>query len=304
PKSPPLSGHAASAPRSSTDTALPLETLRKLDVRGTLEVGQVTLQGLVFTGISLPLTAKNGRVRLGATQAHLPGGTYNGDIVIDAAPSPARLSLNEHVRGVDIGALLQAAFATTRLSGRGDADLVVTAAGNTYDTILHSLSGKIDFNVKEGAFNGVDLSYEVQSAQALLQQQPPPARSGPVRTLFNTLSGSANLDRGVLHNDDLDLETDYLETHGKGTLDLGTKAVDYRLVTSVYKRPPPGARGGDAKAADIPLRLTGNLGNLKIRPDLEALAEARLRQEVNKRLQGKGDALKQLGDKLKGLLRH
>jgi len=77
-------------------------------------------------------------------------------------------------------------------------------------------------------------------------------------------------------------------------------------VTSVYKRPPPGERGAreEAKAADIPLRLTGSLGNLKIRPDLEALAKDRLRQEVDKQLQGKGDALKQLGDKLKGLLRH
>ena len=304
PKSPPRSGGVASAPPASTGTELPVETLRKLAVHGTLEVGQATLQGLALTGISLPLTAKDGRVRLGPTQAHLPGGTYNGDIMIDVAPSPARLSLNEHVRGVDIGALLQAGFATTRVSGRGDADFVVSAAGNTYDAILRSLSGKIDFNVMEGAFNGVDLAYEVQSAQALLQQQPPPARSGPVRTLFNTFSGSATLDAGVMRNDDLDLETDYLETHGKGTLNLGTKALDYRLVTSVYKRRPPGGRGEDAKAADIPLRLTGSLGNLKIRPDLEALAETRLRQEVNKRLQGKGDALKQLGDKLKGLLRH
>ena len=306
PKSPPPSGHVASATATSAGAALPIETLRKLDVHGTLEVGQATLQGLAFTGLSLPLTAKDGRIRLGPTHAHLPGGIYNGDIVIDVSPSPARLSFNEHVRSVDIGALVQVAFDTTRLSGRGDADFVVTAAGNTYDAILRSLSGKLDFNVKEGAFNGLDLSYEVQSAQALLQQQPPPVRSGPVRTLFNTLSGSATLDGGVLRNDDLDLETDYLETHGKGTLDLGTKrgAIDYRLVTSVYKRPAPGARGGDAKAADIPLRLTGNLGNLKIRPDLEALAEARLRQEVDKRLQGKGDALKQLGDKLKGLLRH
>lgn len=311
PKSPPpRSGQAGasaavdSGGRARVASELPVEMLRKLIVHGTLEVGRGTLDGLAFTGMRLPLAAKDGRVHLGPIQAQLLGGTYNGDIVLDAAPAPARLSLNEHVKSADIGTLMKVAFDTTRLSGHGDADLVATGAGNTYGAILRSLSGKIDFNVKEGALNGVDLSYEVQSAQALLQQQPLPARSGPVRTLFNTFSGSANLDRGVLRNDDLDIETDYLETHGKGTLDLGTTAIDYRLVTSVYKRPPAerGAREG-AKAADIPLRLTGNLGNLKIRPDLEAFAKARLRQEVDKQLQGK-DALKQLGDKLKGLLRH
>jgi AsmA protein len=310
--SPPSGQRSASAPavdsggRAPPTSDLPVELLRKLLVHGTLEVGRATLDGLAFTSISLPLAAKGGRVHLGPTQAQLLGGTYNGDIVLDAAPSPARLSLNEHVKRADIGTLMKVAFDTTRLSGHGDADIVATGAGNTYAAILRSLSGKIDFNVKEGALNGVDLSYEVQSAQALLQQQPLPARSGPARTLFNTFSGSANLDQGVLRNDDLDLETEYLETHGKGTLDLGTTAIDYRLVTSVYKRPPPGAHGAreGAKAADIPLRLTGSLGNLKIRPDLEALAKAGLRQEVDKQLQGKGDALKQLGDKLKGLLRH
>ena len=207
---------------------------------------------------------------------------------------------------------MKAAFDTTRISGHGDADVVVAGTGNTYDTLLRSLGGKIAFNVKEGAVNGIDLSYEVQSAQALLQKQVPPARSGPARTLFNTFSGSANLDKGVLRNDDLSIETDYLKTHGKGTLDLGTKrgasaAIDYRLVASVYKLPPSGAQGtqGNTKVADIPLLLTGNLGNLKIRPDLEALAEARVRQEVNDRLQGKQDELrKKLGDKLKSLLGH
>jgi len=186
---------------------------------------------------------------------------------------------------------------------------------------LRSLVGKIDFNVNEGALNGIDLSYELRRAQALLSQQPLPLQASPARTLFNTFSGSANLDAGVLRNDDLSIETDYLKTHGKGTLDLGTKrgaiaAIDYRLIASVYEVPPPGARGaqGDAKVADIPLKLTGNLGNLKIHPDLEALAAAKVRQEVSKRLQpgmgqpemgqGKGDTLKQLGDRLKSLLGH
>jgi len=227
-------------------------------------------------------------------------------MVLDAAPAQVRLSLNQRFRGVDVGALTKEAFDTTRLSGRGDANVVLAGTGNTYASILRSLGGKIDFNVNEGALNGVDLSYELRRAQALLSRQPMPVQAGPVRTRFNTFSGSANLEAGVLRNDDLSIETDYLKAHGKGTLDLGTRAIDYRLIASVYDAPPTGARGaqGDAKIADIPLMLTGNLGNLKIRPDLEALAAAKVRQEVSKRLQGKGDTLKQLGDRLKSLLGH
>ena len=301
PKSAPPSGQSPPS-GAKNEASLPIETLRKLDVQGTLDAGQATFDGISFTGVTLPFTARGGRVHLGPTQAHMLGGAYNGDVVLDAASAQARVSLNEHAKGVDVGELMKAAFDTTRISGHGDADAVLAGTGNTYEAILRSLGGKIEFNVKEGAVNGVDLSYELQSAQALLQKQLPPPRPGSARTLFNTFSGSANLDKGVLRNDDLSIETDYLRTHGKGTLDLGTKRIDYRLVASIYKLPPGGAQG-NGKVADIPLLLTGNLGNLKIRPDLEALAAARVRQEVNDRLQGKQDELrKKLGDKLKDLL--
>jgi len=156
----------------------------------------------------------------------------------------------------------------------------------------------------EGAFNGVDLWYELRRARALVQAQTVPVHSGPERTLFNTLAGSGNLDKGVLHNDDLSIETDYLRIHGKGTLDLGTRAVDYSLVATLYKLPPEGAGSelADLKAADIPFTVRGSLDNLTVRPDLQELAKARVRQEVNKKLEEKkGELQKKLGEKLQDL---
>ena len=304
---PKLAAHSQTATTAAVSgaqtppTPLPIETLRKLNVRGTLQVREATYSGLSFSGVSLPLEARGGRVHLGPTRAGLLGGTYNGDIVLDASrgvSATAQVSMNEHVKGVDAGALMKAMLDTKRLSGHGDVNAIVSGAGNTDAAILRSLGGKIDFNVKQGALNGLDLSYELQRAQILLQKQLPPARSGPERTPFNSFAGSANLDKGVARNDDLSIETDLLRAHGQGTLDLGTKAIDYRLTVSLYKP-------GDKKAADVPLLLSGNLENLKIRPDLEALAAARVRQEVNDRLQGKQEELrKKLGDKLRDLLGH
>jgi AsmA protein len=158
--------------------------------------------------------------------------------------------------------------------------------------------------VREGALNGVDLWYELRRARALVQAEAAPARTGPERTLFNTLSDSGNLDKGVLRTDDLSIETDYLRVHGKGTLDLGTQAVDYNLVATLYKLPPEGAGSelADLKAADIPFTVRGSLDNLTVRPDLKELAKARVRQEVNKKLEEKsGELQKKLGEKLKDL---
>jgi AsmA protein len=288
-------------------TPLPIDTLRKLDAHGTLRVGNATVAGLAFSGVSLPLTAKDGRVHLGPTQAHLFGGGYNGDIVLDARPAKAQLSLNEHVRGMDVGALMKATFKTARVVGRGDADAAVTAIGNTDADMFRTLAGKVDVNVKQGAIDGIDLWYEIRRARALLKREPMPARTGPERTVFNTLTGNGVLDKGVLRNDDLRIETDYLKARGKGTLDLETKRIDYQLVAELYKLPPEGAGSelADLKAAEIPLSITGTLEDMKVRPDIEALAKARVRQEVNEKVQQKTDELKKkLGDKLKDLLGH
>ena len=101
--------------------------------------------------------------------------------------------------------------------------------------------GKIDANVKNGAFNDVDLWYELRRAVALVKRTPMPTRTEPVRTQFKTLAGSAMLANGVARNDDLTIDMDYLKAHGKGTLNITTQAVDYRVIAEIYKLPSEGA---------------------------------------------------------------
>jgi AsmA protein len=297
----------ASAP-AMPPTPLPLETLRKLDMNGTLRVASATFANLVFTDVVLPLVAKDGHVRLGPTQAHLYGGTYNGDIVLDARPVQAQLSLNEHLKGTDIGALVKAAVDSGRLSGRADADVAVTGVGNTDDAIKRSLNGKIDVNVKQGAVVGVDIVYELQRVNALLQRQVPAARtaSGPPRTNFNALQMHGGLDKGVLRVDDLKMATDYLKVNGRGTLDTSTEAINYQLVAAVNKAPAGTAAAGGSldalSAVEVPLTITGTMSSPTVRPDIQALAKGKLGQEVKQKA---GDLVKKkLGDKLKDLFNH
>jgi AsmA protein len=308
----------AKHPRGSPDappTPLPLEALRKLDVTGTLHVASATFSNLVFTDVVMPLVAKDGHVRLGPTQARLYGGSYNGDIVLDARPVQAQLSLNEHLHGTDIGALVKAAFDSARISGRADADVAVTGVGNTDDAIKRSLSGKIDVDVKQGALMGVDIVFELQRVNALLKRQVPAQRTGtgPPRTVFNALQTNGTLDNGVLRIDDLRMETDpaancFLKIHGRGTLDTVTEAINYQLVAAVNKLPagnaPAGAGSGlDAlTAVEVPLTITGTMSSPTVRPDIEALAKGKLGQEVQQKA---GELVKKkLGDKLKDLFGH
>ena len=287
-------------------TPLPVEMLRSLNLQGKLRVGRAKVADMPFTDVRLPIEAKEGRTHLGPTQAKLFGGTYDGNIVLDAKPAQATLSVDEHVKSIDIGALMKAGFETTRVVGKGNANAKLNATGNTDQAMFKTLAGKIDFDVKDGAVTGVDLWYELRRAVALFKRQEQPVRpAGEPKTAFNALSGSALVDKGVLSNDDLLVDMSYLRARGKGTLALESQAVDYRLVAEIYKLPEGDASMADLKAAEIPVTITGTLADMKVRPDVEGYLKSRFKKEVDKKVDEKKEELrKKLGDKLKGILGH
>ena len=285
-------------------TEIPKEMLRSLNLQGKLRVGRAKVADLQFTDVRLPVEAKDGRTHLGPTQAKLFGGTYDGNIVLDAKPAQATLSLDEHVRSIDIGALMKAGFETTRVVGKGNASAKLSATGNTDQAMFKTLAGKLDFDVKDGAVTGMDLWYELRRAVALFKRQELPTRpAGEPKTAFNALSGSALVDKGVLRNEDLLVDMSYLRAKGKGTLALESQAVDYRLVAEIYKLPEGDASMADLKAAEIPVTITGTLADMKVRPDVEGYLKSRFKKEVDKKVDEKKEELrKKLGDKLKGIL--
>jgi len=270
-----------------------LDTLRTLFARGTLNVGQAKVHGLLLTDLSLPLNAAGGLARIAPTSARLYGGSYNGNLQLDARPAIATLALDQHLKNVDLGAVAQALFRTNRILGHGDADVKLTSSGNTDDALIAGLTGKVQMNVRDGAYNGVDLWYEIRAARALLSGQVPAGRAGPARTAFKTLAASAVLDHGIARNDDLKADADYLKVTGKGTVNLINKAIDYKLTTQLTQIPPAGSGDdmNDLRSVQIPVTLTGTLDDMKVRPDLQGILKSRLQNEVKKRL----------GDKLKGL---
>lgn len=290
---------ASARQQAAPPAELPRDALRELRAKGRLRIGRLTVAGIPLSDVRLPVDAANGLVKL-TPQARLFGGSYDGDIQLDARSDKLRMTTNDHVRGVDVGALANAAFESKRLVGRGDANIALSGAGSTDTQLIKSLAGKIDLNVREGAVNGVDLWYELRRAIALVKRTAAPTRTEPVRTPFKTLSGSATLANGVVRNEDLRIDMDYLKARGKGTLGVDSLAVNYRLVAEVYKLPSEGAGSEmvDVKALEIPIAVTGTLADLKIRPDVGDLVKVRVRKEVDKHRE---DLKKKLDEKLKRL---
>ncbi len=285
---------------------LPVEQLKSLNARGTLAVGQLTIAGIRMSAVKLTVDAKDGLVRLNPSQAKLYGGAHRGNVVLDARGEVARLSVEEHMNGVQFAPLFADLFDSKRLSGTGAASAVLTARGNDSKALIHSLDGHLDFEVTNGALEGTDLWYEMRRARALWKREPAPAQVSTGRTAFHTLKGTGTIDKGVLSNRDLQIDMDYLKANGEGTLDFTSQAVDYRLQTNVYRIPEQGAGAEmqDLKAAEIPVRVSGPLADPKVRLDLDALAKAQAAKKVDEKKEEMTNKLKEKLGQWLGVKKH
>lgn len=288
-------------------TEIPVDMLRTLNARGQLMIAEAIFAGMKFTKLRLGVNAREGQVRFNPAEASMYGGTYRGDVGIDATGNVARVSLDEHVSGVDFAPLFKDLFETNRVSGKGSANMKLSGTGRTTDDIVKTLDGNVDFNVKDGALEGADLWYEIRRARALLRQQPIPERTGPARTTFTALTGTGVMNDGVLKNDDLNIAMQFLKVTGQGTVDIPRNALDYRMVATVLRIPAEGADTAgmqDMVNAQIPVLVTGPLTDPKVRPDVEGLLKSQAKERLDKERQKlEEEAKKKLGDKLKDIFK-
>jgi AsmA protein len=286
-------------------TEIPVEMLRSLNARGQLTVGEAIFAGMTFSKLRLGVNARDGKVRFHPSEASMYGGQYRGDISIDATGQVARVSLDEHVSGIDFAPLFKDFFETDRVSGKGNLNLKLTGSGKTTDDIMKTLDGVLDFKVADGALEGTDLWYEIRRARAVLRQQPVPERTGPARTPFTALTGTGTMKNGVLTNNDLNVAMQYLKVTGQGTVDIPNDALDYRLMATVLKIPREEADAEQMQElvdAQIPIKVTGALTDPKVRPDLEGYLKGKVKERVDQEKEKLEEKVKEkLGDKLKDI---
>jgi AsmA protein len=287
-------------PAAKSTEPPPGDPFKTLQMDGSLTIGSVTVSNLTLTQVHVVLTAKDGVTHISPATAKLYGGGYSGDITLDDRGTVAALKLDQTMTSIDIAALLKDFAKSQRISGHGTVTTSLTAHGLAGDALMKSLNGHIAANVDNGAVEGVDLWFEINRAMALAQKQSLPAGSSSGRTKFDTFKASADIVNGVATTKDLNIASQNLRVSGQGTTNLVSDAIDYQVKATILKEAPTAAGAAGKTLADIPLNITGTTTSPNVRPDLEALAKARVQQEID---QHKGEIQQKLQDKLKGLFR-
>jgi len=293
----PVAGTPAAAAAGGAG-ALPVETLRGLNLDGTLQLGSLKAYNLRSTDIKVRIRAQDGLVRVNPAGAKLYGGQYTGDIALDARQDTPRISLNETLAGVQAGPLLKDLTGDDKLLGKADLQARLTGSGATPEQLRQTLNGTAGFAFTDGAVKGVNIAALIRNAQAKLQGRPAPADNQSNQTDFAEMKGTATVTNGLVRNDDLLLQSPLLRITGTGQVSLPKETIDYLLTTKIVgSLEGQGGKGlGELKGVAVPVRIGGTFSKPTYVPDLAAALGDAAQEKAKKKIEKKAKNL--LKDKL------
>lgn len=277
---------SAGAPAAATPpSALPTRALRGLHLDAGLQIARLTAFGLHLERVAAVLHAQGGLIKLAPLSAQLYGGSFAGTIQYDARSATPSVAVDEQLNGVAVGPMLRDAGVFAKFEGTGQIDGHITASGATTAAMTRALNGQAHIALEHGQIKGVNLGKiinQIEAVRAQLRGQPTgtAAPQAGDHTDFSSLTATALIQNGVVHNQDLVLAAPpLLNATGKGSVDLVHKTLSYGLAVS-------GQAGG--RAFHVPVHVTGPFGALSWRADLQAA----LRGQAQRALKKQGNRLK------------
>ena len=262
-------------------TEVPHATLRSLNVDGKLRIQELKAMGLRSNKVKVVIQAKNGVVSLGPNSAKLYGGSYAGQTVLDARGKVLQLQLAEKLTAVQLGPLLKDMQLFDHYQGAGNVELKLTAQGFGANQVKRSLNGNASVSVKDGRIDGVNLGKFIKTLSTKGDTLTKATNLLPEKgdhTIFGQMNATFQIANGVANNRDLVIRAAEFTATGKGSANLVSESMDYRLDLANL-----GNEGKKCKT--FPVKIDGPFSNLSYLPDLEALLKCQATKQVEKGLQ-------------------
>lgn len=268
-------------------------------LKGNIYIEELTLMKIHVSNAKTKLHWQNQILTLQPLTANLYSGSLSGKVQI--VPNNNTPAWNWDLKFDD----LQVAPLLSDINGDSPLRLIGTlklttkgmTQGKSREQLLGNLNGNSQFEVRDGTISGVDLNYLVQTADAFMNKQPI-SLSGTNQTIFNSLTGTADIKAGVIISNDLVLTSPTFITAGNGSINLINQSIEMKLDVKPQQT---------LKSQwQVPVVVSGNLNSPQIGLDMSQLhkvvtdeqidkAKAKVKDQIQKHIPGKaGEFLQNL----------
>lgn len=268
---------------------LPTQLLRHLNMQGAITIHQLVVANLQLSKAQFKVKANDGILDIAPFSANLYQGSVSGKSRLNLQTTNPRYQLTIKINDVQAQPLLADLIDKKFISGTANFSANLFSDGNTINALINGLQGNGQFSFTNGVLNGLNVDYQLARANALLNQKTMPNKPKRNTTTFGKVTGSMQLNHGVVMNNDLQMTNKKFTGTGSGRINLNTASIDYKLGIK--------PKGGALQAYFIPLKISGMLSSPSIQLDSDDLLQ-QVFQTQRQRLvkQAKQHLQKALGD--------
>ncbi len=249
-----------------SDEPIDLSALKAVDADLALELGGIRVRDIKVGRSALDAKLENGRLVADLKELNLYNGRGEGRLVVDGRGAVPAVEKRLALKDVTLEPLLSDAAGFDRLEGSGGFDLAVETRGRSQRAMVAALGGRGAIQFRDGAIKGINLAAMIRNIDSAFR-----AADEAQKTDFAELSGTFQIAKGVLNNDDLKLLNPLIRVTGKGRVNLPARTLKYRIepkaVTDLK------GQGGDlaARGLAVPVIAEGPWHDITYRPDIVAL---------------------------------
>lgn len=282
---------AASTSGDNTATPVPVETIRSLNGRGSLAIGNLQVAGLTLADISVNVQADNGRINLSPLSTNLYEGSFNGSMSLDASQAVPSIGVNAALQQVSIEPLLMDMMGAAMVSGRGGIQLDLRSSGADTLALRQGLTGTGRVNLEDGVLRGVDVASVLTQLETMLRSRSPGQFNRGQQTAFDSFAATLQFDNGVINSNDLLIHSPGFQVTGRGTLlNLRDDSISYNLTTSVDAATATrNDQQYDIGGYSVPIACSGTIAAPRCLPDAGEILRNAFANEVRDRV---GDLLR------------
>ena len=311
---------AAEVPASSNtaaveddpEIALPVETLRTLNMQGQVTMERVTINQIPLTAILVKTQAKAGVLRIDPLQLQALDGTANGSVMLnvkgDAPTYSIGLKASDMHPGPVVNPMLVGMFGEQEVTMEGAANMLVNidTQGMRVSQLKQAARGKLGFDMAKTVLQGVDFEHFVRNVVAdylATKSLPVPAEwrgsfDPQTKTAFNRAHASAVIKNGDITNPDLILDSSRIKVKGQGVVNIIRNDMDYNAHIDIE---PTRRQTTAEKLLDQPLsvhihgpfeQLTYDVDRTQLKKSLTDLLESEAKAKVKKEVDKQKEELK------------
>jgi AsmA protein len=245
---PPVTEEEAVQTEPASDTELPLDALRGLNLNANIQLKELIVKKLKLTELNWKLLAKNGML-----EQQLNGQTYSGKVLfknqLDARSEKANLTFDTALESVQVNALFSDLFEHDKekfdLQGAINLRALGSANGATVNQLMKSLQSNATFSGAELRITPINLQKQFCKLVNLVNKNPDPEQVWQDLTQLTEVSGSIKLRDEKVVIDSFKAGVENLLLSSSGSIDLANDKYNLLLPFSFLKSASTAAIEGE-----------------------------------------------------------